>query len=113
MAKIFSIKLIPGRRLSYDRALKIVQNEEYLSATDIDIIKRKEFPSESKFSKIRVRRSTSDINNSQSVSEIEYFCSSGFDLLIAVSSRWCIGSGPGYTGIDFIKKFLLNDLRKN
>lgn len=31
---------ITGRFLSYERALQIVQNEEYLSAADIDVIKR-------------------------------------------------------------------------
>ena len=32
---------ISGRNLQYSRALEIVQNEEYLSEADLDIIKRR------------------------------------------------------------------------
>ena len=37
---------ITGRRLTYGRALQIVQNEEYLSAVDLDIIRRRLYEAE-------------------------------------------------------------------
>ncbi len=36
---------ITGRNLGYNRALEIIQNEEYLSAADLDIIRRIDFAS--------------------------------------------------------------------
>ena len=33
-------QIITGRNLKYRRALKVIQNEEYLMVTDLDIIQR-------------------------------------------------------------------------
>ena len=53
-ANLSLIILFPGRDMTYERALEIIQTEEYLTAADIDLIHKRKKRSMTSSSKVHV-----------------------------------------------------------